>query len=157
MTAGQVEVLFYHLQHRGLGDVLPALVERTLERGWRAVIQAASAERVEALDQLLWTYKEGSFIPHGSARAGHAERQPVFLTTSFDNPNRADVRFMVDGVWFEAPDTQMRGYARVVLVFDGNDAGELAQARGAWKSVKASGAAATYWQQGEGGGWEKKA
>ncbi|MEQ1611332.1 MAG: DNA polymerase III subunit chi, partial [Hyphomicrobiaceae bacterium] len=91
------EVLFYHLERRPLDEVLPMLVEKTVERGWRAVIQAGSAERLEALDQLLWTYREGSFIPHGTAKAANPERQPVFLTTTEDNPNQSTVRFMVDG------------------------------------------------------------
>src|SRR5262245_34033420 len=51
------EVLFYHLEHQPLERVLPALVERTLERKWRAVIQVGSEERLEALDTLLWTYR----------------------------------------------------------------------------------------------------
>ena len=60
---------------------LPSLVEKTLERGWRAVVQAGSEERVEALDTLLWTYREESFLPHGTKRDGNAASQPVFLTT----------------------------------------------------------------------------
>ena len=44
------EVLFYHLEHQPLERVLPMLLERTMERGWRAVVQVGSAERLEALD-----------------------------------------------------------------------------------------------------------
>lgn len=151
------EVLFYHLEQRPLDEVLPTLVEKTLERGWRAVIQAGSAERVDALDTLLWTFREGSFVPHGSARSGNAALQPVFLTAGNDNPNEADVRFMVDGAGFAALADELATYTRVVFMFDGNDAQELANARTTWKAIKAAGASATYWQQGEGGRWEKKA
>ncbi len=157
MSKPIAEVLFYHLERRPLDEVLPMLVEKTVERGWRAVIQAGSAERLEALDQLLWTYREGSFIPHGTAKAGNPDRQPVFLTTAEDNPNQATVRFMVDGAQFDAIDKQLMAYTRVVFMFDGNDSHELGLARGAWKAAKSAGAAATYWQQGESGGWEKKA
>jgi len=151
------EVLFYHLEHRPLDDVLPALVEKTVERGWRAVIQAGSPERVEALDQLLWTFKEGSFIPHGTAKAGNAAQQPVFLTAGDDNPNGATVRFMVDGAPLQPLESRLKAYARVVFMFDGNDAHELATARNTWQAVKAAGATVTYWQQSESGGWQKKA
>jgi DNA polymerase III chi subunit, HolC len=68
------EVLFYHLEHQSLERTLPALVERTLERNWRAVIQVGSEERVEALDTLLWTYREESFLPHGTRRDGNPEQ-----------------------------------------------------------------------------------
>lgn len=157
MSKAVAEVLFYHLERRPLDEVLPLLVEKTIERGWRAVIQAGSTERLDALDQLLWTYRDDSFIPHGTAKAGNSERQPVFLTTTEDNPNQATVRFMVDGAQFDAIDKQLTGYTRVVFMFDGNDSHELGLARSAWKAVKPTGAAATYWQQGENGGWEKKA
>ncbi len=147
------EVLFYHLTRQPLDKVLPGLLERTLERGWRAVVQAGSRERVEALDALLWTYADDSFLPHGTARDGLSEQQPVFLTAGEDNPNGATVRFLVDGA--EAGD--LGGYARAVYIFDGRDDNALSTARAAWKQVKAAGFAATYWQQSETGRWEKKA
>ena len=147
------EVLFYHLEHQPLERVLPSLVERTLARGWRAVVQAGSEERVEALDTLLWTYAEESFLPHGTKRDGNADQQPVYLTTDDANPNGATVRFLVDG----ADMAELAGYQRVVFLFDGRDQAAVAQAREQWKAVKAAGHEATYWQQSPEGRWEKKA
>lgn len=147
------EVLFYHLDNHPLDRVLPSLVERTLERGWRAVIQAGSPERLEAIDTLLWTWKEDSFLAHGTIRDGYVEHQPVFLTTDDSNPNGAAVRFLVDGA---ALDT-FGGYVRVVVLFDGADNDALNTARQQWKAVKAASIPATYWQQTEAGRWEKRA
>lgn len=147
------EALFYHLEHRTLDEVLPTLVEKTLERGWRAVIQAGSRERVEALDTLLWTYRDDSFLPHGLAGDGAAAEHPVILTTENHNPNAATVRFCVDG----ADCADFTAYRRIVYLFDGRDADALVRARGAWKRAVAQGAAATYWQQSESGRWERKA
>jgi len=146
------EVFFYHLESRSLDQVLPNLLERTLQRGWRAVVQAGTPERVEALDALLWTYADDSFLPHGTAKDGHPTRQPIFLTHGDDNPNAAAVRFLVDG----ADAAAFSGYARLVYIFDGRDADAVAQAREAWKRAKAAGARPTYWQQGASGGWERK-
>jgi DNA polymerase-3 subunit chi len=153
MSEAAGEVLFYQLERQPLDKVLPGLLEKTLERGWRAVVQAGGAERLEALDALLWTYADDSFLPHGTARDGFAERQPVFLTTGEDNPNGAAVRFLVDG----AECGGLGGYARVVYLFDGRDGDALAQARRQWKAAKAEGLAVTYWQQDERGRWQKKA
>jgi DNA polymerase-3 subunit chi len=147
------EVVFYHLEHQPLERVLPALVERTLARGWRAVVQAGSEERVEALDTLLWTYAEESFLPHGTRRDGNPAAQPVYLTADDVNPNGATVRFLVDGAGIG----EMAGYARIVYLFDGRDAAAVAGAREQWKAVKAAGCEATYWQQSPEGRWEKKA
>src|SRR5512134_2599980 len=92
---GATEIDFYQLERRTLDDVLPALLELSLKRGWRAAVQATSEERVAALDTLLWTYREESFLPHGSARDGRASAQPIYLTAGDDNPNAAHVRFLV--------------------------------------------------------------
>jgi DNA polymerase III subunit chi len=153
MTGKPAEVLFYHLERQPLERVLPSLVEKTLERGWRAVIQAGNDERLQALDLALWAYSEESFIPHGTAKAGHAADQPVFLTTGPETPNGAGVRFLVDGA---VPDT-FTGAERLVFMFDGHDGEALAAARASWTAAKAAGCATTYWQQNESGRWEKKA
>lgn len=147
------EVLFYQLDRQPLDRVLPGLLEKTLERGWRAVVQAGSKERAEALDTLLWTYAEASFLPHGMARDGFSSDQPIYLTATDDNPNGATVRFLVDGADAE----ELSNYERVVFLFDGNDEDALQAARQQWKRVKAGGFLTTYWQQNEHGRWEKKA
>jgi len=152
MAEQPTEVLFYHLEHQGLEKVLPSLVEKTLERGWRAVVQAGSEERLSAMDLALWTYKEESFLAHGSAKDGHAADQPVYLTTADDTPNGAGVRFVVDGA--EVDD--FSGLVRLVYLFDGNDDEAVAKARAQWTAAKEAGCPVTYWQQSAAGKWEKK-
>src|SRR5688572_12282233 len=95
------QILFYHLERTPVEEVLPGLLERCLERAWRVVVQAGSEERAEALDAHLWTYRENAFLPHGTRRDGQAERQPIWLTATAENPNGASVRFLVDGVALE--------------------------------------------------------
>lgn len=147
------EVLFYHLDRQPLEQVLPTFIERTTERGWRAVIQAGTPERLEAIDLLLWTYRDDSFLAHGTAKDGPPAEQPVFLTTTDENPNAAAVRFLVDGATID----KFKGYLRVALIFDGRDSAAVDAARAQWKLAKAEGCAVTYWQQSGTGRWEKKA
>ncbi len=153
MAGTPSEVHFYHLERHPLERLLPSLLERTLERGWRAVVQAGSQERLEALDTHLWTYREESFLPHGTARDGPPALQPVLLTTTEDNPNGAGIRFLVDGATLAS----FSGYQRVVIIFDGADATAVATAREQWKAARAQGSAVTYWQQTPAGKWERKA
>lgn len=149
------EVWFYHLDRWPLDRALPALLEKSIGRGWRAVVQAASPERVDALDQALWTYDEASFLPHGTLRDGDAGLQPIVLTTEVGNPNGAAIRFMVDGT--EAmPAITAADYERVVVMFDGNDDEERAGARRQWAALKKAGHGVAYWQQSEDGRWEKR-
>ena len=147
------EARFYHLQRTGLEQALPRLLEKTLARGWRAVVLAGSAARVEALNQHLWTFEPESFLPHGGQRDGFAPDQPVWLTDQEENPNQAQVLFLVDGSM--VTDTQR--FELVCDLFDGNDAGAVAAARERWRQLKAAGLSLTYWQQTERGGWTCKA
>ncbi len=137
----------------GIEEVLPRLLERTLAAGKRAVVLLSSAERVEALNAHLWTFDAGSFLPHGAARDGNAERQPVWLTHVEENPNGAQFLFVADGARTSRPDA----WERVSEIFDGHDDAVVADARDRWRDYKAQGHALEYWQQGERGGWEKKA
>lgn len=147
------EVWFYHLERRTLEEVLPNLLERSLERGWRAAVQATSEERIEALDSLLWTYADDSFLAHGTARDGPPQAQPVYLTTDPGNPSGAQIRFLVDGAALE----DASPYERVVFLFDGRDPDATTRARQAWSEAKGQGLAVSYWQQDENGRWKPKA
>ena len=147
------EVLFYHLQSMTVENVLPPLLEKSLERGWRVVVQSTSPERADALDAHLWTYRDDSFLPHGADHEPHAAEQPVILTAGPANPNCAQIRFLVDG----ASPPPLDGYERAVFLFDGNDEGQIEAARGHWKALKGDGHGVTYWQQTPEGRWEQKA
>ncbi|MGN6571162.1 MAG: DNA polymerase III subunit chi [Pseudolabrys sp.] len=148
------EVLFYHLQGQKLEGVLSTLLERSVERGWRVVVQGASDERIDALDSHLWIYSDDSFLPHGTWREAEAADQPVVLTVTDANPNAATVRFLIDGAPVPA---DAETYQRLVLLFDGDDDDAVAAARAQWAEVKAKGFDATYWQPDDSGRWVKKA
>jgi DNA polymerase III subunit chi len=146
------EIRFYHLQRTALETALPPMLEKTLERGQRAVVMAGSEERVEHLTDHLWTYSERAFLPHGSARDGNAALQPVWLTTADENPNEAQVLFLTDGTSSE----KVSDYQLCVELFDGNDVSAVEAARARWKNYKDAGHALTYWQQSAAGRWEQK-
>ena len=148
------EILFYHLQRQPMEQALTALLEKSYERGWRTVVQAPSEERIDALDAHLWTFRDESFLPHGTWRQGEAGEQPILLTINDDNPNGASVRFLLDGAPVP-PDARV--YERIVVLFDGNDPEAAAAARDRWTLSKAEGFEVTYWQADERGRWQRKA
>ena len=148
-----METRYYHLQRKTLEQILPQLLQMTLERNWRAVVMAGSTERVDFLNRHLWTFNDRSFIPHGAAEDGEADLQPVWLTARDENPNNSNVLFLVDG----ADSSNLEGFDLVCRLFDGNDEAAVAEARTCWKSQKEAGHQLTYWQQTEQGGWTKKA
>ncbi len=150
------EVRFYHLQRARLEEVLPVSLERCHQRGERVLVLAGSAERVEALAALLWTYRPDSFLPHGTAGDGEAERQPIFLAPAgdqTDTPNGAQVLILSDG----ARHSRIGDFRLVCELFDGHDEAAVAAARTQWKACKEAGHAVVYFQQADSGKWQETA
>ena len=146
------EIGFYHLQGSRLEQALPRLLQKIISLGHRIVLLAGSPDRLKALNEQLWTYGRGSFLPHGAAGDGRAEEQPIYLTAEVENLNGATVLVLVDG----ADPADKSAFDRCLDMFDGNDPPAVAAARGRWQACKDQGFDVTYWQQGP-RGWEKKA
>lgn len=145
------EVWFYHLERASLNETLPSLLEKTLQKGWRALVRVGSQERLDSLDGLLWTYLDESFLPHGRFDSEDAERQPILLTLDADNANSAQILFLTD----PSAAFDVEQFERVALVFDGNDQDSVAAARERWKEARSKDAAVSYWRQSEDGRWTK--
>jgi DNA polymerase-3 subunit chi len=147
------EINFYHLTRSSLEDALPRLLQKTLQAGERAVVMVGSPERVDALNTHLWTFHPDSFLPHGSAKDGEADRQPIWLTHRDENPNGARYLFIAD----RARSDHLADYTRCFELFDGRDETAVAESRERWRAYKAAGHNVVYWQQTAVGGWEKRA
>ena len=147
------ELWFYHLERSEIEQALGPLLEKCLQRGWRALVRAGSAERLDALDAGLWTYRDESFLPHGRDGEGEPSRQPVWLTTADGNANHAQALFVIDG----AEPGDLSSFERACLIFDGRDENALNSARMRWKEAKESGIVAAYWRESAAGKWEKQA
>ncbi|HEX5279281.1 MAG TPA: DNA polymerase III subunit chi [Micropepsaceae bacterium] len=152
-----MEIIFYCLERKSIEDILPGLLERTIERGWRAVVRTDSTERMNALDNHLWTYSEESFLAHGTEATGHPSLQPVYLTTGDENPNSSSVLFLAGS---EVPShwnvPRLAGYSRVVVLFNGQDTDLLAAARASWREAQACGHQTAFWRQNPAGKWEQQ-
>ncbi len=145
------ELWFYHLERSDLERALPPLLEKCLQRGWRALVRGGNSERLDHLDAVLWTYRDDSFLPH--ARDGEPKRHPVWLTSEGGNPNAAQILFLIDG----AEPGDISGFERACLVFDGRDEAALETARSRWKMAKETGTSTAYWRESADGKWEKQA
>lgn len=147
------EVRFYHLTDRPLERALPVMLEKSLSRGWRVVVQGTDEGRMERLSTVLWS-REG-FLAHGTRADGHADRQPIWLTAKAERPNAPDTLFLIDGAGADA--AELATLQTTAILFNGADTDAVEQARGQWRTVTAAGLKAVYWQETGDGGWTKKA
>jgi DNA polymerase-3 subunit chi len=148
------ELRFYHLQRQAVDQALPGLLSKALKNGHRIVVKVDNSEEASRLNAHLWTYRSDSFLPHGAHEDGNAAWHPVWLTSSDDNPNGADIAIVTGTA--ELPDEFASRYTMCCLVFDERNDNALQRARYAWKTYRDDDSLRlTYWQQGE-SGWEQK-
>ena len=146
--------MFYHLTRRPMEATLTMLLTRARQAGWRILVRGTSTERMNWLDETLWTADESGFLPHGMAGGPHDALQPVLLTAKSDPVTGCECVMSVDGADISAG--EVAALERVCFLFDGNDAQSLETARTQWKKLKDAGATAEYWSE-ESGTWEMKA
>ncbi len=146
------EIRFYHMEQKTLDQILPVLLKKALEGGRRVVVKTPDDKETERLNNHLWTYDPSSFLPHGSEKDGHAQDQPVWLTSKDENPNGADVLILTGGAQSESYDQ----FTLCCDLLDGRNEQAVHDARERWKIYKEAGHEVTYWQQGA-KGWEQKA
>jgi len=146
------EIWFYHLERSTLEQVLPELLDRTMKRGWRALVRIADARQLEDIDDRLWTWRDDSFLAHGRADEPNADRQPILLTTGAENLNCAQALFIIDSSGLGTTED----FERCFIIFDGRDETALHGARERWRRLKGDGANLAYWKQTD-EGWQKAA
>jgi DNA polymerase-3 subunit chi len=143
------EFSFYHLVRSSLEAVLPRILERVRGLDLKAVVVAATPERVESLTDALWRYDQDSFLAHGSAVDGHAADQPIWLTHVDENPNDAQVVVLCEGMEVVRPER----FQRCIEIFDGRSEPAVAAARLRYKQALDAGHSLKYFRQTE-TGWE---
>ena len=84
--------------HTGLADKLPYACRllRKACRAGRRVVVTGEARQLAVLDQLLWTFDPGEFIPHARLRAGEQPaprllRTPLWLAEQPADAGACDV------------------------------------------------------------------
>lgn len=55
------------------------LAEKAYQQGHRVLIHTPSEEEIRHMDRLLWTYRQGSFIPHGRTGDADPSVTPVLI------------------------------------------------------------------------------
>jgi DNA polymerase-3 subunit chi len=143
-------IQFYHLRSTSRERAVPKLMEKALESGAKVLVLAAHQATLKTISDAMWINDPNAFIPHGFAREGNADQQPILLTLVDENPNQASILCLLDG----AAPADFSAYQKILDVFDGNNDEEVAAARIRWSRLKEQGHALQYVKQQPGGGWK---
>ena len=147
-------VFFYHLTESPLETVLPILLGKARQAGWRVSVRGRHDAMMQVLDTRLWVDDPTSFIPHGLAGGTHDASQPILLGTGMDIANGAQCLMSVGGA--DVMPEEVAKLERTMILFDGYDPDSVSHARTQWKLMTGAKIPAQYWAQ-EDGRWVKKA
>ena len=146
------EYWFYHLEASTVEGILPPLLEKTTERGWRSLVKLPK-DQVGEMDEHLWTFRDESFLPHGRDDEPMTAYQPIVLSADANSAQGYQAVFLVGG----EDVVDMADAKRCLVMINGRSAEDTARAREQWKRLKDAGEDISYWQQSGAGRWEKKA
>lgn len=96
---------------------------RLAEKAWhlrhRVHLHTDCASTASSLDDLLWTFRQGSFVPHEILRAGAPASSPVTIGYGSDAPPGAD---LLVNLGTDLPEFVMQ-FPRVAEIVDSSDSG----------------------------------
>ena len=58
------QIIFYSTAPLQVENTLFALIEKSLEKGYKSLLLFQDKEKCSVIDEKLWTYKQNSFLPH---------------------------------------------------------------------------------------------
>ena len=108
------EIFFYKLKNSSSEIFLTSLIEKSIENNWNSVVLLDNIERMEEINDFLWSYKDTSFLPHGSQNDKNPELHRVYLTCKEENPNDSKVIFSIDGLLIK----NINSWKRCVYIFN---------------------------------------
>jgi DNA polymerase-3 subunit chi len=105
----------------GKDTAICKLAHKAFRLGHRIYILTADREEAQRLDRLLWTFSDGSFIPHGLSSEKTDTNFPVLIGHDEPPPAYEDVLITVSG---QVPDCFSR-FQRVAEIVDGSEANKV--------------------------------
>ena len=108
------EIFFYKLKNTSIDLFLISLIEKSISKNWNSLVLLDNTERMEEINDLLWTFNDTSFIPHGSQSDLSPDKQNVYLTCNEENLNNSNIIFSIDGIIVNEPDN----WNRCIYIFN---------------------------------------
>jgi DNA polymerase III subunit chi len=130
-------IFFVETQTREQPVAVCQWVEHFYDQGKRVQILAGSSPAAQNLDQLLWTFAQGSFIPHRIISSSPAEvaAEPVLITVG-EIPLAGFAVLVCDG---SAEFEFLRRYEWAVHFVLLDDAEKLQNSRSLWQRLRDQG------------------
>ncbi|MBF0107988.1 MAG: DNA polymerase III subunit chi [Magnetococcales bacterium] len=149
---GATVVRFYQMPREGMERGLFNLLGKIYAQAIRSCLVAADATQAVRWDDLLWTGRIDSFLPHGSCVGDDASVHPILLCLEPSDINGATLLILVHGRFAE----EFSRFDMVLdFVTDQTPAG-LQSSRDRYRRYRDAGCRMEYWIQEPSSGWQCK-
>ena len=129
-TSTKNEVIFIILTGTNKGSIICDLVEKYYLAKKRIIISIKDGEEARSFDQLLWTWKQSSFIPHRFFESLDSRpEEPVVITSTLNESLGFDVLIMFDPV----PINIMHNFSKIIDFAEKYDPNRLTKSRERYK------------------------
>ena len=108
------EIFFYKLKNLSIELFLISLIEKSISKNWNSLVLLDNIERMEEINDLMWTFNDTSFIPHGSQSDLNPDKHNVYLTCNEEHLNNSNIIFSIDGIIINQPDN----WKRCIYIFN---------------------------------------
>jgi len=145
------EILFYKTLPLEVEKTFYSLVEKSNEKGLISVAIFNNEEKLDLINDFLWTNKQDSFLPHVK-RSDEIVTDfsiPLYLTTEEENPYNAEILFSIDGYIPKKIDS----WERLIFIADPNDNALLEKYKKFYETIKRDFKKINFYKKTENGKW----
>jgi DNA polymerase III subunit chi len=141
------EAVIYKLTNNPWKKVFPKLLEGVVSKGNKVHVLCA-AEKIKEIDDVLWTYEQLAFLPHGTSEDSHVENQPIILSSKPQALNGAKILAITND---NIPENY-KEYDKILFVFDASQHQSIPNVV---KQLEEYGIKKSYFIQNAQGAWDK--
>lgn len=91
-----LKINFYQTQPKEITRTFCKLSEKCYQSNLNTLVITKNKSHLQNIDKSLWTYSKKTFIPHGTIDDPRPSDQPILITTSLQNINKARVFIFFD-------------------------------------------------------------
>ncbi|KJV57258.1 DNA polymerase III chi subunit, HolC family protein [Orientia chuto str. Dubai] len=88
-------ISFYCTLTELLNQTICKLLEKCYSNSLKTIALLDDKNMEEVINNALWSFSSISFIPHGCSTDPEPDSQPIYITTSYENPNQAKILALV--------------------------------------------------------------
>lgn len=126
------EIVFYNITNPDFEKSVCRIIAEIYHNDRPLFVKVPDTSHQNSINDVLWTYAQHAFIPHGSIADPYPEKQPVLISHLYENKNMSEILILVAN---EAKLDFCQHFKKVVMLFSDFDDKQKSIARIQYKNL----------------------